>query len=305
MKNIACFDVGGTFIKYAVINSNGDILYKSKFPTPSENCRDKVPECISEKVKELKRDFTLYGIGISTAGQIDSQQGRVVFATDNLPGYTGAELSKTIMSSVGMKVYVENDVNAAALGEMWRGAGTGADTFVCITLGTGVGGAIIINRKLYKGVKGGAGELGHMTIEENGDPCSCGGAGCYERYASTSALLRNYLKQAKKQYDYVEEINGEKIMEKVNKREGLACNIYNMFIDHIVTGLINITYILDPGLIIIGGGISAQGKTFFDELNKRFKERVMESYGDHTVIVQAKLQNDAGIYGACYIAMEK
>lgn len=303
MKNIACFDVGGTFIKYAVINSDGNVLVKGKFVSPLEDCRETIPNCISIKVRELQREYQLSSIGISTAGQVDSEKGEIIFATDNLPGYTGAKLSEKIFKKTGLNTYVENDVNAAALGEMWKGSAVGRKTFVCITLGTGIGGAIVIDGKLFKGVRGSAGEIGHIVINENGERCSCGLMGCYERYASTSALVRQYIDKAKNQGIDISAINGEKVIDRVHNGEALACMVYNEFLDHIVTGLVSITHLLDPGLIIIGGGISAQGKPFFDEITARFKKRAMKSYSGHTDIIPAQLQNDAGIFGACYIAL--
>ncbi|WP_040213382.1 ROK family protein [Clostridium polynesiense] len=304
MKNIACFDVGGTFIKYAVINSQGDILTKNKFPSPVNDCKNAVPECIIIKTKELMKDYLLQGIGISTAGVVDNIKGEIITATDNLPGYAGAKLSEVIYKELGIKTFVENDVNAAALGEMWKGAAVNKDTFVCMTLGTGVGGAIVINNKLYKGVNNGAGELGHMILNEKGQSCNCGCIGCYERYASTSAFIRMYLENSHNEGIEIPTITGEEIMLRVKSGETLACRIYDEFMDHIANGLASIAHILDPGLIVIGGGISAQGEDFFLELNKRFKSSAMASYAENTMIVPAKLQNDAGLLGACYITLK-
>jgi Transcriptional regulator/sugar kinase len=304
MKNIACFDIGGTFIKYAVIDSDGNILFKDKFQTPRENCRNAIPEALSVRVKELQKKFDIYRIGISTAGQVDSEKGEITFATENIPGYTGAKLSKDIEDKTGLSTFVENDVNAAALGEMWKGAARDRSTFICITLGTGVGGAIVIDGKLYKGVKGSAGEVGHIIVNENGEKCTCGCSGCYERYASTSALIRSYKKAVEKEDGPDGEINGEFIMSQVYNGDKIALKVYDEFLNHIVTGIVNVTHLLDPGLIVIGGGISAQGKPFFDEIIKRFNQTAMKSYSEHTEIVQAVLQNDAGVYGACYTALQ-
>ncbi|MCM0647568.1 ROK family protein [Clostridium swellfunianum] len=304
MKNIACFDVGGTFIKLAIINSNGEILYKNKFSTPLINCRKTIPEAIISQTKELLKEYEIDSLGISTAGVVDSDKGEIISASGNLPGYTGAKLSEVISKELNINVYVENDVNSAALGEMWKGAAIGSDTFLCLTLGTGVGGAIVINNKIYKGIGSGAGELGHMILVENGEDCNCGSFGCYERYASTSAFIRMYLRGADSQGLKVENITGEEIMDKVFAKEELACKVYDEFLNHVVNGLVSLTHILDPGLIVIGGGISAQGDAFFKEINNRFQTKVMKAYASHTKIVQAKLNNDAGIYGACYIALK-
>lgn len=300
MKKVACFDVGGTFIKYGVVNEEGEILTKSKLHTPKKNCKKEIPEIIIQEIEKLSNHHNINSVGISTAGKVDSASGEIIFASENLPGYSGTKLSKKIKNNTGLECFVENDVNSAALAESWRGAGKELSTFVCLTLGTGVGGAIIINNKLYKGVMGGAGEIGHMVINETGDNCNCGSKGCFERYASTSALVRSY---SIKSGVPKEDLSGKDIFDKIENGDKLAIEVYKEFLSHIVTGLVNITHIFDPGLIVLGGGISAQGKSFFNDLNELFKERVMPSYGEYTKIVQAQLENDAGILGACYIAL--
>ncbi len=305
MKNVACFDIGGTFIKYAVINSEGEILCKDKIPTPNYNCRESIPESLIVIIEVLKKHYKLDGVGICTAGLVDSKNG-VITAAYNFHEYSGARLSEVVKQGTGLDVFVENDVNAAAIGEMWMGAAKGRDAFACIVLGTGIGGAIVVDGMVVKGVSGAAGEIGHMIISEEGEECSCGTKGCYERYASTSAFIRGYINKAKEQGIKINEaeVNGEAIMKLVNDGDKLAVEVYNKFIDNIVTGIISLTHLLDPGLIVIGGGISAQGKVFFEELNNRFGKRVIKQYANHTKIVQAKLENDAGMLGACYIALK-
>lgn len=304
MKNVVCFDVGGTSIKYAVINSDGDILCKGRFSTPDHDCKFTIPENMIKIVEKLKADYELYSIGICTAGLIDSKNG-VVITANNFSEYSGAKLSEALKNGTGLDTFVENDVNAAALGEMWKGAAKGSDTFVCIALGTGVGGAIVIDGKVVKGVSGAAGEIGHIIVNEHGEPCGCGTTGCYERYASTSAFIRSYINRAKEQGLKIDEndVDGEVIMNLVSNGNKLAIEVYNDFLEHIVTGIVSVTHLLDPGLIVVSGGISAQGKILFKELNHRFTIRVMKDYAKHTNIVQAQLKNDAGIYGACYIAL--
>lgn len=297
MRNIACFDIGGTFIKYGMVSEEGKILHKGKFESPKMDCKNTIPSKLIEKIKEMQEKYEIYAVGISTPGNVDSKKGEVIFASDNLPGYTGAKLSEKIKSETNLNCYVENDVNAAALGELWLGAGRGKDTFVCIALGTGIGGAIVINSKVYKGIGQGAGEIGHTTIDIHGEKCACGGIGCYERYGSTSSLIRNYARLANID---VSEINGEEIINRVKQGESLAVKVYEEFINNVAIGIVNLVHLLDPGTVIIGGGISAQGKPFFDKVNIRFKELVMPSYRSYTKIVQAELENDAGIIGAAY-----
>ncbi|WP_432402080.1 ROK family protein [Wukongibacter sp. M2B1] len=300
MKKVACFDVGGTFIKYGVVNEQGEILTKSKLHTPKKNCKKEIPEIIIQEIEKLKEYHNINSVGISTAGKVDSANGEIIFASENLPGYSGTKLSKEIRKNTGLECFVENDVNSVALAESWKGAGKGLSTFVCLTLGTGVGGAIIINNKLYKGVMGGAGEIGHMVINEKGDNCNCGSRGCFERYASTASLIRRYSMESGIPK---EDLSGKDIFDRLENGDKQAVRVYKDFLNHIVTGLVNITHIFDPGLIVLGGGISAQGEPFFNDLNELFKSRVMPSYEEYTKIVQAQLGNDAGILGACYIAL--
>ncbi|WP_040211412.1 ROK family protein [Clostridium polynesiense] len=302
--NIACFDIGGTFIKYSVINEKGEILLKDKFSTPKENCRIEIPKALVERIKDISNYFKIDAAGISTAGQVDSDKGEIVFATENLPGYTGAKISEHLRNELNLPSYVENDVNAAAVGEMWMGAAKGKNNFACITLGTGIGGAIVIDGKLYKGINGGAGEFGHMSINEHGENCTCGFQGCFERYSSTSALIRRYKAEAEKAGSADENATGESIMKLVREGNNTAVKVYKDFLAHLATGIANVVHILDPGLIVIGGGISAQGQSFINELEEVFKTKAMKAYADNTEIVTAQLQNDAGVYGACYLALK-
>lgn len=306
MKNIACFDVGGTFIKYALINEEGNIIFKDKMVTPKKRCNETIPREMVRIIKSFQMGHNVDKVGISTAGQVDSKKGEIVFASGNLPNYTGTKLSEYIKNDLGLDTFVENDVNAAAIGEMWKGAGQDKENFVCVTLGTGIGGAIIINGRLYKGAAGGAGEVGHTILNEHGEKCNCGGSGCYERYASTSSFIRQYKERAILEKIHVDkDIDGERIMKLVHNGDAIALEVYDNFLNHVVSGLIGITYVLDPGTIIIGGGISAEGEEFFKALNYKFKNEAMSSYVNHTKIIPATLQNDAGVYGACYIALNE
>lgn len=298
MKKVACFDIGGTFIKYGLLDETGNIIFKSKFETPHGNCRVRIPEEISNKIYELKKIDDINCIGISTAGQVDSDKGEIIYASDNIPDYTGTKLSYDLEKLIGLKCHIENDVNSAALGEMWKG-NVHSKNFFFMTLGTGIGGAIIIDGKLYKGTGGSAGEAGHMILNEDGIPCTCGGNGCFERYASVTSLIRNYCEITNKSPN---EANGEIIMNLVDNKDEYALKAYTNFVNHIVNGIMSITYILDPGIIVIGGGISEQ-KKLIQDINAQFKRKAMPSYSSHTEILSSTLKNDAGLLGACYVGL--
>lgn len=298
---IACFDVGGTFIKYGVLSTEGEILFKSKIETPNVNCKIAIPLLLERLTTELINEYKISAIGISTAGKVDSEKGEVVFCSNNIPDYSGARLKTYMEESTGLSCSVENDVNVVALAEGWIGAGKGHKNYVCLTLGTGIGGAIVVDGKLYTGVGGGAGEIGHIIINENGSPCGCGSKGCYERYASTSALINIYNTLSKG--DRCD--SGLDIFKLIKEGNNEAIRAYDIFLKHISTGLVNITHFLDPGLIVIGGGVSEQGLGFIDDIKRSFYNDVMPSYGEYTDIVGAELGNDAGIIGAGYIALNK
>lgn len=292
MKNIACFDIGGTFIKYGILNQDGEILYKDKIKSPTANCRNAIPELLTRIIEDSKKAFTLSCIGISTAGMVDSEKGEIIFASENLPDYTGTKLSKEMFRRIGLPCRVENDVNSAALGELWKGMGD-VPSFFFIALGTGIGGAIIIDKKLYKGSGLNAGEIGHIITNDHG------GIGSYETYASVSSLIRHYCQETSTSPSA---INGEEIMALVQAEVPYALKVYNEFVHNIVTGILNITYILDPSLIVIGGGISEQ-KKLIDDLNANFKKRAITSFVPNTKIVSSSLKNDAGLIGACYVGL--
>lgn len=304
LKFCLAFDVGGTFIKYAVVDNFGKIHLKDKVETPGFPAKETIPKMMGDIFNNLRNKFYISCFGISTAGQINVDKGFVEYATDNLLGYSGTDFVEAIGRKFNLPVFVDNDVNSAAAGEMWVGSAKKTKNFLCVTLGTGVGGAIVINREIHRGANFSAGEIGHFIIVPDGDKCTCGKYGCYERYASTSALIRMYKEELVNNRGLQSNDNytGEYIVDLYYKDDEIAKKVYNKFLDYIAYGIANLTYILDLGIIIIGGGISAQGKPFFDEINSRFKKYVNGVYCKNTIIKQAILLNDAGVIGAAFNA---
>ncbi len=291
--NILALDVGGTAIKSALIN-HGEIL--------------KCDECLSEAklggpqlIKNIMKTIDSYHdydvISISSTGQVDSEKGYIIYANENVPNYTGTKLCNIIEEKYKKPVFLENDVNAAALGEGFYGAGKGEKDFICLTYGTGVGGAIVINRKIYKGFHGVAGEMGHMVTHINGLPCNCGHKGCYEQYASTTALLRKVMA-------YDNNINdGYLIFSELEKGNNRIKSIVDNWIDEIIYGLINLVHIFNPSCIILGGGIMKQNY-IIDSINEKIQDKIMDSFKG-IKIVPAQLGNNAGVFGMAAIAEEK
>lgn len=283
--NILSLDIGGTAIKSSLVK-NGLL----------EDIKERASEGALGGQYVLKNLFALIdsyqdydAVGISTTGFVNSQTGTIAYANENIPNYDGICFKDIIKERYQKPCYLENDVNAAALGEAYYGAGKELQDFLCITYGTGIGGAIIADRKLYKGPGGLAGEVGHMIVHANGNLCNCGNRGCYENYASATALVRNAMT-----FDS-SLTNGYKIFTEVIAGNQNVISIVDQWIEEILLGLISLNYIFNPSHIILGGGIMKQ-EYILDKINKKIPALMMDGFREVN-IVPAKLGNHAGIYG--------
>lgn len=286
---ILAFDIGGTEIKYAVCDENFNLTQKNSVPTNAHEGGSK----IIERVVEIAKSFdNIDRIGISTAGQVDSNKGEIIFATDSIPGYTGTKIKEIVEAATGIPVAVENDVNSAAVGEAVFGAAKGQKNFICLTYGTGIGGAIYLNGNLFTGSSFSAGEFGHIITHANGKDCTCGGCGCYEVYASASALVKSV------NDNLGTSMNGKDIFNNFDNPE--ICSVIDGWIDEIVTGLISIIYIFNPAFIILGGGIMNEAY-ITEEINIKLQRKLMPSFRKVRA-VKALMGNDANKLGAAYLA---
>lgn len=294
IMKVLAIDIGGTALKVAETTPDGKILSSSEQPSEAK----KGGEYVIQKICEIISSYKGYDrIGISTAGQVDSKTGTILYANQNIPHYTGMEVQKVISEKFRVPVAVENDVNAAALGEAFYGVGKDVDDFLCLTYGTGVGGAIIINRNIYGGNKGVGGEFGHIIAHPEGRICGCGQRGCYEQYASTTALVRECLK-INSEYD-----NGRVIFKEVQNGNDKIKEIVDKWIEEIVIGLVSLVHIFNPKCIILGGGILEQ-PYIINEINNRLYSKIMPCYKD-VEIRKAALGNNAGVLGATHIVLDK
>lgn len=288
MKTLA-FDIGGTEIKYAFCDENFNLTEKKSIPT---NAHEGGRKIIDRIVEIIKNNDAIDRIGISTAGQVNSQKGMIVYATDSIPGYTGTKIKEIIEAETGIPTAVENDVNSAALGEAVFGAAKDCQNFICLTYGTGIGGAIFLNGKLFTGNSFSAGEFGHMVTHANGKDCTCGGKGCYEVYASASALVKSAEDKLNKK------MNGREIFDDFGNPE--IRSLIDEWIDEITVGLKGLIYIFNPPLVVLGGGIMNE-PYITEEINKRLQKDLMQSFRN-VKIVKAKMGNDANLLGAAYNA---
>lgn len=306
-------DVGGTFIKGAIIDEDGNIIVKDKIPTEYAKGGDFVVKNISELCGKLltesglKKDDIL-ALGMGVPGMIDDEAG-VVVTTNNL-GWRNYPIAKRLSELVGLTVKISNDANTAALGEMKFGYGGTYKNIILLTLGTGVGGGIIIDGKVYSGNRGAGAELGHSVIEMGGERCTCGRRGCLEAYASATAIIRDTKRAMEAHRDSklweigsLDAVNGKTAFDYYEKDE-YARAVVDSYISHLACGITNLATMFRPDAIVLGGGVCAQGDALIDPLKKILNEEIFgKDLGPKVELLTAKLQNDAGCLGAAALVM--
>lgn len=304
-KRAAVLDIGGTSIK-AGLFCDGEISELKEFDTNASRGGAYIMERAKEIIWEYK---DIDGIGISTAGQVDFSKGSIRYANSNIPGYTGTKIRDILEEEFHVPVAVENDVNAAALGEAHYGAGKDMGDFICLTYGTGVGGAIILGGDVYRGSSFSAGEMGAMIVHpEDRNAKEDMYSGCYEKYASTTALVKKMM-----ELDPALD-SGRKIFEELKKpidtgnpaeaeRKEKITKVLDEWIGEITEGLVSLIHIFNPSGVIMGGGIMAQDYVL-EGVKSRVMENIMESYR-HVVLNKAFLGNQAGLFGASHLIMKR
>ncbi len=312
MYNIG-IDLGGTNIKVGVVDENYRIIGKSNvktnLPRPFEDIADSICTAVKLACEDAGvTDEMIDNIGIGTPGTAERHTGRVLYSS-NL-GFKNAELGKTLKEKLGKDVYTENDANAAAYGEYLNGGGKGYENIVVITLGTGVGGGIIIDGKIYTGFNCCGAEIGHMVIEYGGAPCNCGRNGCFESYSSATGLIRMTKEAMENDKNSemwniagkLENVDGKTAFDGMRAGDKTAAEVVNKYIGYLGCGLTNMVNIFQPEVLLIGGGICKEGDNLIKPLEKIINS---ESYCINpersTRLGICKLGNDAGIIGAAYL----
>ncbi|MFI3252784.1 MAG: ROK family protein [Eubacteriales bacterium] len=289
MDPVCCFDVGGTAIKTGVIDSQGRLLFQESIPTPQNLGAEGIVTAICKEVEKIRNLENFSAISVSTAGIVEPKEGKILYANERIPHYTGCQLSDTITQRTALPCYVENDVKAAALGEMWKGSGQNLDHFLCLTIGTGIGLAIVTEGKIYRGNSQLACYGGEMLM----------GTDKYENFASTFSLLALYQKECGKHY------SGKEFFLHLSQEQPLAKKLFTEYIGHLVTGILNFVYLFDPGTVLLGGGISEKNETLLCSVREEFYKRAIPIFAENTKINLTSLGNLAGLYGAAAIYYEK
>lgn len=308
MKYAVGVDLGGTSIKIGLVSEDGKIIKKISVDTEASGGPRKVVCNIKNGVHQLLSEINLpvEGIGIGCPGVVNPQKGTV----ENPPNFYNwkkVNVGRPLSMEFEKDVFVENDANAAAIGELIFGRGKKYHSFVMVTLGTGVGGGIIIKRKLYYGDFGAAGEIGHITIDYNGPKCNCGSYGCIEAFAGSQYLQKRVWKELKRQrgsllnkmienkYDL---LTPSKIKEAADKGDKFALSVIEDLGEKLGAALASVSNLIDVSTFIIGGGVAGFGKPLFSSIQKTFSSRVLKSLRPRVKVVAAQLKNEAGIKGA-------
>lgn len=303
MKNIGV-DIGGTFIKCALVEETGKIIESGKAPTPKsgKDIPEKVCCMITELLEKAQVELCeINSVGIGTTGICDSKNG-IVMHCPNIEGYESVAICDYITKKLGKPAFLDNDANCAALGEYMLYENK-PESFVFVTLGTGVGGGIILNGQLLRGINGGGGEVGHIALFNDGERCSCGRIGCWERYASVSALVRQT-----KSAGFDGEVNGRTAFEKANEGDENAQRVIDTWLAYVAGGICDLVNIFQPELIVIGGGVSREGDKILTPVKKFVENNTMTGSLKklkQTDIKISKLFNDAGVVGASFLYTQK
>lgn len=298
-------DLGGTSVKYALIDNEGVFHFQGKLPSKADISAEAVigqlvTACKETMASAQQLGVTIEGIGIGTPGIVDETNRIVLGGAENIKGWENLNLADRIEAETHLPVQMGNDANLMGLGETMYGAGQGARNVVFLTVGTGIGGAVVIDGKLFNGFANRGTELGHVPLIANGEPCACGSIGCLEHYASTSALVRRFSKRAAETGRSFsgEEINGELIVRLYKEGDKLATECLDEHCDFLGHGIAGFINIFSPQRIVIGGGLSEAGDFYIQKVSERAHRYVMADCAVNTRIMAASLGNKAGSIGA-------
>lgn len=306
-------DLGGTNTKIGLLDEKANLIFKTIIKTSSDEGYEKTIKRITDVfLTELEKHeidkSSVLALGVGIPGPVLDKKIVKFFSNFNWPKDTN--VAEEFEKNLNIPTYLDNDVNVITLGEVWAGAGKGHKNVLGLAIGTGIGAGIICNGKLISGKAGAAGEVGHIKLVPNGALCGCGQKGCFEAYASATGIIReaeSRLKVNKNNLIYEltkgREIEAKDVFDAAKKEDKLALDIIEDYTSYLALGFSNVLNILDPELIIVGGGVALAGDILFDRVNTKLKQYTLSPILNNLVIKAAELGNDAGIYGAAYLSM--
>lgn len=305
-------DLGGTSVKYALTDAEGVFHFEGKIPSKADISAEAVIGQLQIAARKCidaasgMNSAKIAGIGIGTPGIVDETNRKVLGGAENIAGWENVNLADIMETAIGLPVQVGNDANMMGLGETLFGAGKGMKNVVFITVGTGIGGAVVIDGKLFNGFANRGTELGHVPLIANGETCACGSVGCLEHYASTSALVRRFSKRAKEAGRiFSEEVNGEIIVRLYKENDPIAIESLDEhcdFLGHGIGGFINI---FSPQLVVLGGGLSEAGDFYIRKISEKAMQYAIPDCAVNTHIMAATLGNKAGCLGAAALIFQQ
>ena len=306
-------DIGGTAVKLGSVTETGQVVETESYQVDFDGYETPILQTVVESCNKFfykyKRKTGEYqAIGVSATGAINIRTGVVDGSAGHIRNWEKSCIKDVLQSKFGIPVQVLNDANAAALGEAWIGAAKGKKDVVVVTIGTGVGGGILVNRQILLGVNGFAGELGHMPIQNHGEACTCGNKGCLERYGSMTALIQRIkasVKAGNMKSLLPKEINGESIFSLAEEGNAQVLEILDQWMDDLAAGIIGLVHIFNPEQVLIGGGVSRQEKLFVEPLRKKVVDHIMPHFLQNFELRAAKLGNHAGMIGAVYYCKQQ
>lgn len=310
-QSVFAADLGGTHLRVATVDRNGTISCRQMQATPQAEKPDEIVHALIEAARACERTTAEQGgvisaVSVVVPGTVNVAEGVVVKAP-NVPCLDGFRLAAALESELDDPVILENDANAAAIGEMWRGAAQGYRTIICVTLGTGVGGGIILDGKLWRGADGSAAEIGHIGVDPfGGVPCTCGSRGCLEVYASATAIVR-MTREARPRYPNsilhnTEDLTSAKVYQAGTQGDELAIEVFRRMGVYLGIGLASLINILNPEIVVIGGGLSNGWDLFEKHMHQQVLERAFPIPARRVKIVRAECGDDAGLLGAARLA---
>ena len=311
-RTVIGVDLGGTNLRTAIVGSDGEILDKHKEATRAVDGWMRVVARLVDNINRqleigAQRGSKVFAVGVGAPGVILVDKG-IVVKSPNFPDWNNLPLKAELEKALNIPVFIENDANAAALGEKWRGAGQNIRSMIHLTLGTGVGGGIILDNKIWHGADGMAGEIGHMTLIPDGRQCSCGNTGCLEMYASARGIVQSYQEELEKQKlhkaEALKEVTSEKVYQAAREGDAVARRVMKDMGRMLGIGIASLINIFNPERVVIGGGVKDAWPLFIGATHEEIMKRAFQVPAERTEIVPSSLGDDAGMVGAAAVALE-